>query len=130
MVHRLALLLGGVGAVAVLALAMGAADFLSPNGIAAQSDLTANRDTTLADVGPAPIATRTVVDEVYVEAPLTPEVIKVNKPPRQPAAAASDRPRDEAREDEGRDDERDDGEHEGGEHEQGDQAGHGEGGDD
>ena len=91
MVHRLALLLGAVGAAAVLALAMGLGGLLQTAPTAADTGLAVNGgDQTLA----AAPATKTIIDKVYVEPTPAPVVVHVNKPPRNTAPPATvSRPR-------------------------------------
>jgi hypothetical protein len=119
MVHRLALLFGGVGAAGVLALAMGWG-----NGLLAAAPPSV--DTAAAiDHGPqaavaAPQAPRTVVDKVYVEPTPKPAVVHINKPPRNSAPAVT------VRQPSGERDEREPGERD----EHGDRGERGERGDD
>lgn len=94
MVHRLALLLSGLGATAVLALALGLGGLFAAAPVAADAG-SVDRVSQSA----APDATRTVIDEVYVEATPQPAVVHVNKPPRDKGSVATtERPRDEERE--------------------------------
>ena len=87
MVHRLALFLGGIGAAAVLALAMGLGGLLSAAPIAADTgSVIPGGDQTVAA---APQATKTIIDKVYVEPTPDPVVVHVNKPPRSTAPAAT-----------------------------------------
>src|SRR4051794_39095209 len=84
MVHRLALLFGGVGAAGVVALAMGWG-----NGLLSAAPASADTSAFI-DHGPqaavaAPPAPRTVIDKVYVEPTPKPAVVHVNKPPRNSA---------------------------------------------
>jgi hypothetical protein len=94
MVHRLALYLGGAGAVAVLAMAMSLGG-LADSPTAATSDAV-NAGNQLAPA--APDTTKTVIDMVYVEAPPEPVVVHVNKPPRNVGATTTDQPRGDDRE--------------------------------
>lgn len=94
MVHRLALFLGGVGAAAVLALALNMGGF-------AGAPTAANADTVNAEnqiAAAVPDSTTTVIDKVYVEAAPKPEVVHVNKPPRNVSGANASRPRGDERE--------------------------------
>ncbi|MEP7377949.1 MAG: hypothetical protein ABI725_00140 [Chloroflexota bacterium] len=78
MVHRLAIFLGGVGAAAVLALAMNLGGLFSAAPTAAHtSAATPASDQTAAA---APDTTKTVIDKVYVEPTPQPAVVHVNKP--------------------------------------------------
>ena len=87
MVHRLALLLGAVGAAAVLALAMGLGGLLQAAPTAADTGLSVNGgDQTVAV---APTTTKTIIDKVYVKPTPAPVVVHVNKPPRNNAPAAT-----------------------------------------
>jgi hypothetical protein len=111
MVHRLALFFGAVGAAGILALALNLGGF-------AGAPTAANADTAAAPPAAtaAPASTKTVIDKVYVEAAPKPDVVHVNKPPRNVAGANSARPRGDGRERDG--DERERGESgERGEHE-------------
>ena len=85
MVHRLALFLGGVGAAAVLALAMNMGGIFSAAPTAADKSAAING----GNVAVAPDPTRTVIDKVYVEPTPDPVVVHVNKPPRTPAPVTS-----------------------------------------
>lgn len=86
MVHRLAIFLGGVGAAAVLALAMNLGGLFSAAPTAADtSAATPGADQAVAA---APDTTKTVIDKVYVEPTPQPAVVHVNKPRRTPAPAA------------------------------------------
>ncbi len=87
MVHRLALFLSGVGAAAVLALAMGLGGVLSTAPTAADTASAVNGGN--QTVAAAPDTTKTVVDKVYVEPTPDPVVVHVNKPPRNNAPAAT-----------------------------------------
>jgi hypothetical protein len=92
MVHRLALFLGGVGAAAVLALALGMGGLLSTAPTAADTGLAINGGTqpvAAAPVEAAPQATKTVIDKVYVEPTPAPVVVHVNRPPRNSAPATT-----------------------------------------
>jgi hypothetical protein len=92
MVHRLALFLGGVGAAAVLALAMGMGGLLSAAPIAADTGLAINGGDQA--VAAAPQTTKTVIDKVYVEPTPDPVVVHVNKPARtNPPVANVSQPR-------------------------------------
>jgi len=97
MVHRLALFLGGVGAAAVLALAMGMGGWLSAAPLAADTGSVINGGT--QPVAAAPDTTKTIIDKVYVEPTPDPVVVHVNKPPRtNPPVAPVSRPRGGERE--------------------------------
>jgi hypothetical protein len=97
MVHRLSLFLGGVGAAAVLALAMGMGGMLSAAPAAADTGLAINGGDHA--VAAAPQETRTVIDRVYVEPTPDPVVVHVNRPPRNSAPATNvSRPRSGERE--------------------------------
>jgi hypothetical protein len=94
MVHRLAIFLGGVGAAAVLAMAMNLGGLFSAAPTAA--DVSAATSSPDQAVAAAPDTTKTVIDKVYVEPTPQPAVVRVNKPPRNPAPApAVSRPRGE-----------------------------------
>ena len=85
MVHRLAIFLGGLGAAAVLALAMNLGGLSSAAPPAADtSPATVGAD---QPVAAAPDTTKTVIDKVYVEPTPQPAVVHVNKPPRNTAPA-------------------------------------------
>lgn len=90
MVHRLALFLGGVGAAAVLALAMGMGGLLSAAPTAADTAPAINGGDQV--VAAAPNTTKTIVDKVYVEPTPDPVVVHVNKPPRNNPPVATVRP--------------------------------------
>jgi hypothetical protein len=85
MVHRFALLLGGVGAAAVLALAMNLGGLFSAAPTAA--DTSALSTTSDQVTAPVPDTTKTVIDKVYVEPTPDAPVIHVNKPPKISAPA-------------------------------------------
>ena len=87
MVHRLALFLGGVGAAAVLALAMGMGGLLSAAPIAADTGSVTNGAN--QPVAAAPDTVKTIVDKVYVEPTPDPAVVHVNRPPRNEAPATT-----------------------------------------
>jgi hypothetical protein len=100
MVHRLALFLGGVGAAAVLALAMNLGGFFSAAPTA--SDNTAAINGGNQPVAAAPDTSKTVIDKVYVAPTPQPVVVHVNKPPRNTAPAPTvNRPRGGERGDSG-----------------------------
>lgn len=107
MVHKLALLIGGVGATGVLAVALGfggfiyaapvAADVVAPDVASAQAlDTTAQAPATEAPAAEI----RTVVDTVYVAPTPRPAAVHVTRPgpnhANQPAPAATT-PRNTAR---------------------------------
>ncbi|MEO8625267.1 MAG: hypothetical protein ABI452_01070 [Candidatus Limnocylindrales bacterium] len=94
MVHRLAILLGGVGAAGVLALAMNLGGLFSAAPTAA--DTSAATPASDQAVAAAPDATKTVIDKVYVEPTPQPAVVHVNKPRHNTAPAPTvSRPRAE-----------------------------------
>jgi hypothetical protein len=94
MVHRLALLLGALGATGVLALSLGLGGLFAAAPVAADPG-TADR----VNQPSAAATTRTVIDKVYVEATPKPAVVRVNKPPRNKGSVATtERPREDERE--------------------------------
>jgi len=82
MVHKIALIAGGLAAAAVLAIALGAAGFIPKSPAANAADPT-------APVAQVP-QTRTVTDTVYVKPVPKPQVIHVTKP--APAKSAGRTP--------------------------------------
>lgn len=99
MVHRFALLIGGVGAAAVLALAMNLGGLFSAAPTAADNTAAVTSDNQAATAAPDQ---KTVIDKVYVEPTPDAPVVHVNKPPRNtvPAPTAT-RPRGHERGDRG-----------------------------
>jgi hypothetical protein len=87
MVHRLALFIGGVGAAAVLALALGMGGLLPAAPTAADTGSAINGGSVAVAATPQP--PQTVIDRVYVEPTPAPVVVHVNKPARTSAPVAN-----------------------------------------
>lgn len=112
MIQRIALLAGGIGAAAVLALAMGAGNFFAlagtqasaPPDVAAAADVATVVNAPRADAHnsgsntpatqPAQTKTKTVVDKVYIAPTPAAKVIHVTKagPSSQPSAQPTTKP--------------------------------------
>lgn len=86
MVHRLALLVGAVGAAAVLATAMGFGGLFSTAPTAADPQAINGGNQVSADS-----AVKTVVDTVYVEPTPAAQVVRVNRPARTNPTATTTR---------------------------------------
>ena len=87
MVHRFALFIGGVGAAAVLALAMNLGGLFSAAPTATDNSAAINSGNQAATA--APDQNKTVIDKVYVQPTPDAPVVHVNKPPRNTAPAAT-----------------------------------------
>jgi hypothetical protein len=87
MVHRLALFLGGVGAAAILAVAMNLGGFFAAAPTAADGTAAVFGGNQIAATTPE--TTQTIVDKVYVEPTPEQAVVHVNNPPRNTSATTT-----------------------------------------
>ncbi len=99
MIQRLAILIGGLGATAIFALALGAAGLFPTVPAPAVQAVDASNINAQADLPAPPTAAaqtqqvKTVTDKVYVEPKPSAPVVHVNRAPRTSAPSSTRQPR-------------------------------------